>query len=431
MLHCFNVLDFINLQVNVTKNPFDFEMDTLFEVGARINPKRSFLFVSKLIGKHIEVHPDTPKATGHLLGSMFLKNTEGKKFPFEQELISFLKGEEVNIKPILNQRHKLKEKTLFIGFAETATGLAHSVFSAFENAYFVTTTREEVSSIRSVFDFKEEHSHATDHRCYLEDSKWLDEAEHVVLIDDEMTTGNTSLNLIRSFHQHYPKKRYTILSILDWRTKEHEGNYQRAEEEMSTRIETISLLRGEYEVLEEQHLQQDQSEQDEGIGAFRMYVSPIVPRVTVQNDQNQFLSYPLYSGRFGLDSMNHEDVEAVAIETGKDLASLRKHEKTLVLGTGEFMYLPSRIASYMGDGVVYKSTTRSPIYPSKTENYPIQNRICYLNGDGIQHYLYNLEDNGIEEIFILHEKDVSSKALESIAYQLEKCGFSHIVFINV
>ena len=41
----------------------DAPLDALFDIAERKNPKRSFLFVSKVLGRHIPVAPRTMKET--------------------------------------------------------------------------------------------------------------------------------------------------------------------------------------------------------------------------------------------------------------------------------------------------------------------------------------------------------------------------------
>ena len=67
----------------------------------------------------------------------------------------------------LKYKSKLPTKTVFIGFAETATGLGHAVFNHFEDAIYIHTTREEMLNMEPSFFFEEEHSHATSHRVYV------------------------------------------------------------------------------------------------------------------------------------------------------------------------------------------------------------------------------------------------------------------------
>src|SRR5687767_12128719 len=54
----------LELHVTVTSNPHNIPLDALFAMAARINKKRSFLFVSKVLGKHIPVNPYTSLLSG-------------------------------------------------------------------------------------------------------------------------------------------------------------------------------------------------------------------------------------------------------------------------------------------------------------------------------------------------------------------------------
>ncbi|MEC1550449.1 phosphoribosyltransferase domain-containing protein [Bacillus rugosus] len=45
------------VDLSVTDNPLSIPEQVLFEMAARVNKKRGFLFVSKVLGKHIPVHP--------------------------------------------------------------------------------------------------------------------------------------------------------------------------------------------------------------------------------------------------------------------------------------------------------------------------------------------------------------------------------------
>lgn len=435
LLTSFNVLDQLTVEVQFTKNPYGFLATDLFEVGARVNPKRSFLFVSKLIGKHLDVHPDIPKATGILLADLLIQDLEKINHNVfnTTSLVNFVKTGKKD-KPVEEALHdkfllRKEDKTLFIGFAETATGLGHAVYSAFQNASFIHTTREDLK-LKSVFDFEEEHSHAVDHRCYLMNENIIKDAQHVVLIDDEMTTGRTSLNLIRSLHQIYPKKYYTILVLLDWRNKEEKKAYQELEKELNTKISVVSLTEGEMHLTKDSTFTYKEEKPVNSIGEYRTIHNSMVPKVQVQkSNKTDYVHYPLYTGRFGLTSDMHDEIEDSAKQLGESLSELRKGAKTLVLGMGELMYLPSRIASYMGEGVAHKTTSRSPIYPYKQNGYPIQDRLSFQDDDGVMYYAYNLEDSKHDEIMVISEKTMSSRLRDDITSRFTKKGISEITFV--
>lgn len=431
----FNILNRVHVDIETISNPFQLKMKDLFVLGARVNPKRSFLFISKLLGKHLEVHPQIPKLSGHILANLFVKTYEGNYFSDMDTLINAIKEEAVSEKVIteLNKTYSLSEKVLFLGFAETATGIGHAVFSAFDNAYYVHTTREKFCDISSVFDFQEEHSHATDHLCYLLQPNVLEEVNHIVLIDDEITTGNTCLNLIRSLHQNYPNKRYTILSLLDWRTPEQEKRYQDFMEEFQVEIKNISLLRGKIH-LKQNHvfefsLTEDEKDHLYKENDYRIVWKHFKDRVYVQKRPSQYESFMKKTGRFGLTSMEHQQIEQEAKEFGEYLGSLRKGRKTLCIGSGEFIYIPSRIACYMGEEVSFKSSTRSPIFVSNEEGYPIYDRIEYQLSNGVTNYIYNLKNSGYDEIFLFFEGFESFQVLQSIYKKIRSKGIPYITFV--
>jgi hypothetical protein len=69
------------MNINITHNMFDFDLDDLVRIGKRANnPKRNFLFISKLLGKHLEVNPDVCRATGYLLSSLAYGHSNQSKF---------------------------------------------------------------------------------------------------------------------------------------------------------------------------------------------------------------------------------------------------------------------------------------------------------------------------------------------------------------
>ncbi len=85
-------------------------------------------------------------------------------------------------------------------------------------------------------------------------------------------------------------------------------------------------------------------------------------------------NYIKYTGRFGISSYEQKHIHSFAQEAGKMLQRKRIGKRTLCLGTGEFMYIPMKIAAEMGENILYQSTTRSPIHPvSNDVNYAIHN----------------------------------------------------------
>ena len=67
-------------------------------------------------------------------------------------------------------------------------------------------------------------------------------------MDDEITTGKTALNIIASIQKRFPRKEYTILSLLDWRSEEDQQRLKAFEKLHDVRITTYALLTGTIQV---------------------------------------------------------------------------------------------------------------------------------------------------------------------------------------
>lgn len=137
------------------------------------------------------------------------------------------------------------KKTLFIGFCETATGLAQSVFRNFEgDASYIHTTRENIPDIEPVLEFHEEHSHAKNHKIYALDEKVIKNAEKIILVDDEITTGKTIINIINQINERYGNTDFSVFTLLDWRDESSIDAYKKLELKLGKPIKVYSLLKG-------------------------------------------------------------------------------------------------------------------------------------------------------------------------------------------
>jgi hypothetical protein len=416
-------LEDLVVDIKVTKNTYDIELDKLFGMAARINKKRAFLFVSKVLGKHIPVDPSHSLTIGAALATRYMEEIHNSTHPYKEQIINALNGEKLtkeNLEILFNHTFLLPTKTLFIGFAETATALGHSVFNCFANANYLHTTREDVNGISSIINFEEEHSHATSHKVYVDEGYFANE-NPIFLIDDEITTGKTTLNIIESIQKKYPRKEYSILSILDWRSEERINQYRETEKKLGIKIHAISLISGEIDVKGKpitDFLVNDTSHKNnQGASISKITVSG---HVVPYNSKKDNLHYLNFTGRFGLSHKQKNEVNEFVCRTGKLLQSNRKGSKTLCIGTGEFMYLPMRIAYEMGTGVNYQSSTRSPIHPSFKIDYAVKNKYIFesIDDPSVMNYLYNIESGTYDEIFLFFEKDYSIEDLKQITDQL-------------
>ena len=424
----------LRVSVTVKDDPYDLSPDALFSMAARRNEKRSFLFVSKVLGKHIPLSPYVPLLTSALLAARYMELTHGIETNWAARIANALKTNK-DLEDVYNEvaasPFDVSENLLCIGFAETATALGHAMFDRFRgDHYYVHTTREVIPSLKPALEFNEEHSHAVAHYVYAQ-SKGLVESDcPVILIDDEMTSGKTSLNIIRSIQSQYPRKKYAVVSILDWRSVEDEKAFRSLENELGITIDTICLMRGEMKA--EGKVALEVAEESK-----RPEILPALHRVRLafhlpDEMQNEF-GYILYTGRFGLHSNYIETISEYARKCAGMLASRLEKGRTLCLGTGELMYLPMRIACALGDDVLYQSTTRSPVYPFNEENYAVKSASSYESPEhpGVINYLYNIIPGSYDNICVFFERPVDSERLLLMQHVLEKTGCRNVYFVTL
>ena len=359
--YTYTILDAINVDIEVTANPYQLPLEELFTMAARINKKRSFLFVSKVLGKHLPIHPQKGLLTAALLAARFAERIKGLNCQVTEKLIKSFNQNEIDFQSVSFIPKNVNP--VVIGFAETATALGHAFFDCFEDAEYFHTTREEIDSLTPCITFEEEHSHATSHRCYIPISMIQNDRE-IILVDDEMTTGKTALNIIESIHAQFPRKEYTVVSILDWRSEENKQRFKQLEKTLGITINVVSLIAGNVEVNESSKLQEHEVPRDcfdskEPLIEI-LTLSAFFESANVTANNNTPLIKE--TGRFGIDSRANLDLHQ---KIQNAAAVLRKHRtgaRTLCLGTGEFMYIPMKLAAEMGSNVFYQSTTRSPIF---------------------------------------------------------------------
>ena len=439
--YSYDILDTLKVEIIVDCNAYQIPIDALFLMAARKNAKRSFLFVSKILGKHIPTHPFIPLIGGAALAAryasmLYNENRLEDHCNFAQALVDWQVRDDM-WDYIRHNPLPLPDKTVFIGFAETATALGHAMFSCFfENAQYIHTTRENIVDIDQVLQFAEEHSHATEHYCYAVDPTLFDNEDMVVLVDDEITTGKSALNFIKAIQNQYPRKKYGVVSILDWRSVADQQRFKDVENELGICIHTISLVSGRITVSGQPVVGHQQHKNLTG------QMQPVVEMIVLEHELGPLLKlsslnsnhgestvpYLHSTGRFGISSKEQAHLEANFQKVGSFLKNKRKGHKTLCLGTGEFMYIPFKIAGYMGDGVSVQSTTRSPIHPAQHAGYAVKQVISFPSFDDnlLMNYVYNIPTDYYDEVFIFVERAVEAKDLEPLLHAIGLLSISAI-----
>lgn len=360
------------LSVAVTVQAADWPLARLCAFAARHNPRRGFLFVSKVLAKH---HPSTP-------ADMLAAHTA---------LVARL--------PDPDDR-----PALFIGMAETATGLAQGVFEAYlarhghGSALYVQTTRYPLSGATPLA-FEEQHSHAQNLRLHLPDRADLRAAflcaRTLVLVDDELSTGRTFLALIAAYRNTgAPLQRVCAVALTDFMSDADRSRFHT--EAAVPQVEVVSLLQGSFAF-----------EPDPGFSA----PSPAPAQATV-GCRRDFIGD--CSARLGTDQRLHLPP---ALIDGLD-AELPTGRPILVLGTGEFMhpaFCLGQALAERGADVRVQSTTRSPILLGADIHHRLELEDPY--GEAVPNYLYNVDPRAYGAILLCCETPPSS-ALTHAARQL-------------
>lgn len=302
----------------------DIAPENLFAIAHRQNPNRSFLFVCKPLGRHIPARPREMREMHKILAGKI---------------------------PVFNDGLPV----LFVGMAETAIALGVGVFreAGIPGSAFMASTRHEHEG-EILSSFREGHCHAPEHLLYRTEN--LPQAAHLVIVDDEMTTGNTANNLVRALEKTgIGLKSVNILVIMNW----------------SGREDVHSILSGAWNF------------KRTGSGDF-------FPDGTMAR-QRGFSSWP---SKRGLDYIP----EDWNVQAGRD-------EKILVLGTGEFAWPPFLLAEKLekqGADVFFAATTRSPIKKGGAIRSVFVHKDNY--NMGINNYLYNFDINEWDRVIICSER---------------------------
>ena len=350
--------------VDITENKLGKPVKDVVKMAKRHNnPKRDFLFVNTLLGKHIAV-----------------SGVEAIKM--HQSL-----GDEVY--QLFLRKGWSDKKVLLVGFAETATALAQSLmFYALRQkekfplnvVAYTQTTREKIAENDFInISFEEEHSHATTQKLYFDPNLDYDV---VLFVEDEITTGNTILNFIVQFEKYQSGKQYAVASILNWQNDVDEQRF------VEKSVETAYLVRGKIK----EELPQFSISEGYTLDLFDKDAQYELELSVTNNPRlpmtmSDFERYEYFG-----------NIEGKILK--KILATKSFKPKVLVIGTEENMFLPTVLASMLNADV--KATTRSPIEPSPVAGYPISSRTVLNSAyeGGRTTYLYNMGFEDLKKYYL-------------------------------
>ncbi|HBF7285147.1 TPA: phosphoribosyltransferase family protein [Clostridioides difficile] len=407
-----NCLNF-NCEIDIIDNPLNLELNDFLDVGIRNNSKRRFLFISKKLGKHLACKPSEMDNLGKLMATIY------------------------------NEKNKEESNGTVIAFAETGTAVGHSFFDYLCGDYeFIHTTREQFDELENL-EFLEEHSHATDQNLYfgmLNNFKFGDE---IILVDDEITTANTCMNIIRKIQSVYPKKKYTICSILNWVSDENLSKVTRLERELNCKIDFVYLFKGNFKFYIDEDIISNYND-NYSITKLETISSDKVNLVVnhIYVDLEDYIGnkkYVKYTGRFGINRREQFRLKEIVKRESKKITMASKEslknekEKILFLGTEEFMYIPMLFAKEKENqyDIYYHSTTRSPIINIDKKHYPIKSKFMlksFYNID-IQNYIYNIDKHNFSKCYLFVELNKSENSYLEFIDIIKKTSIKELTIV--
>jgi hypothetical protein len=405
----------------------------LLGLALRRNPKRAHLLVSHVLGKHVPQSPSVVHGHGVALG---------------RRVRDLLGADAAN--------------AVVLGYAETATGLGHSVADGLGGACYLHSTRRPVPGVARAGGFEESHSHATSHLLLPEDPGLLAGAGPLVLVDDEFSTGNTVLNTIRALHARYPRERYVVVALVDMRSPADADRLTEFAREIGATVDLVAAASGTVRLPEgvlekgQELVARYEAEGAAGVpgassgaGAswpVAQFPAPLKNDAPTDPEGARGTARPAHhdphptthptrvdlhwprglpdGGRHGFTPAHRARLEAALPAMTARLAEAlpKDARRVLVLGFEELMYAPLRLARELEQTVTaevrYSTTTRSPVLAVDDPGYAIRTRLVFpahddpADGPG-ERYAYNVAGAGFDAVVAVVDSAADTPALHA------------------
>ncbi|MFT6386920.1 MAG: adenine/guanine phosphoribosyltransferase-like PRPP-binding protein [Cellvibrionaceae bacterium] len=333
-----------NGQLELVIEPSVYSLSLLLDFASRENPNRAYLFLSKVLGKYIPCLPSEMRKTYKDLANMIT----------------------------------VTGNTLVLGVAETATGLGAGVAQEINancggKTFYTQTTRYRFDDVLA-YSINEKHSHAPQHLIYdMADNVDLPSIENIILVDDEISTGNTLAQITRCMIDYLPNlKTVQWASLVNWMPEIN--CTQLLEDNANVDLSFHSLLRGGF------NYNRTTEHVVEFPKSIAMGLSPAVCRRDI--------------GRKGV---NVDTLKQMLFINPKNrpftAADLNIDEQYVLVGTSEFTFAPFLFAEMLekdGYDVLFESTGRSPIL----QGGGISSKLKFYDPiHEANYYLYNLPED--------------------------------------
>ncbi len=346
------------------------DAENLFILAERQNPKRAFLFVSTVLGRHI---PVTPSNHRDALWALTEKT---------QTLL-------------------LDGPIFVMGYAETAVGIGAGIFDCLRQKLperkigYLHTTRHVMNDAIPWFTIVEGHSHAQDHNIMRPDESYCESGQQstLVLVDDETTTGNTFAQLAEGLYVQGARfGRIILVTLTDWSDDRARARVEAVTS--GTKTVAVSLMSGSW------IWKQDESAKLPNLPAVAAAMCP-----PWEPDSCSSFSSPRNGLKGGEMSDGAHLLSTLPVPPIGD-----RDKRILVIGTGEHVWQPFLYAEAVEQvspetrQVGFIATTRSPILSGPA----IEHKITFPDhfGIGLDMYLHNVEPDDWDRIVLFTETTI-------------------------
>ncbi|WP_230661005.1 phosphoribosyltransferase domain-containing protein [Psychrobacter sp. I-STPA10] len=387
-----------------------YELDDLLDFAQRINPKRAFLFVSKVLGRHIPVAPSIMRQAFSDLANLVPDN--------------------------------LPEPIVVVGMAETAVGLSAGVHQVLQhrypNALLLNSTRHaqetchhdsnDHSNTTLFTTFSEDHSHASQHLIYQSNDPNIQAqllaSKTLIMVDDEASTGNTCINVVNALQQAglHQLKQVHLTTLVDWslsQTNMNDSISQKLTQSADTPLQRIEktiafhrhhLLAGSWQWTDSPNPEPiimpslDTTE----AGSQPILDTANWGRFPTLDSTQGFANYlaqfqQAYARHFGIENWQANDWQQNPLP-----------KRILVLGSNEFVWLPFLLAEWLENHVTeqtqnivkFSALTRSPIALGGAIKHMLSFADNY--GLGMTNFVYNVKADEWDLIVLCIETHANS-----------------------
>lgn len=356
-----------------------YEQHQLVSIAQRENnTKRGYLVVNPSQGKHIPVDPRTPLTLFHDLAQTL-------SYP--------------------------NERLLVVGFAETATAIGAALAMALD-CDLMQTTREVIPDVDYLF-FTESHSHATEQKLIKTDlSAILPQIDRIIFAEDEVTTGNTILKIVRLIRQTFGQTvAFSVASLLNGMDEQAQERY--AQEDIALHY-LLKTDHSGFEAIANTH----------SLDGTALPVPPVTPCA-------------IHTVPGLVNPRRHTTAKAygaACVSLWEEVIKLHLSGRILVLGTEECMYpamfLGAQLAK-QGMEVKNHATTRSPIAVSAHADYPLHLRQQLPSVYDPQRVTYLYELAAYDQVLIVTDAPSDqTEGLYALCAALKNAGNSAIEIVR-